>query len=317
MTISDQNHAVYSRSDVDKLKEKLYPKKNISNIPPSFFVERTQQAVQFTGLTEGTVLKLAEKWGGVKKVLFVQDSVSVVITTDDDRSSPPKKNKRKNKVRRRRRRKTSFAPFDIKTLLLKEEDINDIKIVTRRINAYIRAYIKYYWPPKEVGVFRVSPGHAMIRSLEKETEGLHGSAMRRALTKRSKNVNDLNAHLLAAVIKKSLRELSTPAIPAVLYKQFIDVADTDKDKQKEAVKELIAKMSPEHRKLIARIMVFLRKMIDHKDTTNMNAYNLAVVIAPNILVAPEEYSLMQQLQDSEPANEVITLMIVQANRLFH
>ena len=89
-----------------------------------------------------------------------------------------------------------------------------------------------------------------------------------------------SAHTAADMLKYLLRRLREPLIPFVLYDEAIAAG---KGKDPEAVSAVVKKLEGPSRDALMYLCNFLKQLCEHEKVTRMNASNLAIVFAPNII----------------------------------
>ena len=121
----------------------------------------------------------------------------------------------------------------------------------------------------------------------------------------SANINELSIHLsqgnfsvlqdlaekphdIANFLKQILRELAEPICPFNLYPKFRDMIITDSREDKlNELAEYLMLMPLLNRNTLLFIVRFFRKVAVYEDKNKMTAYNLAVVITPNVFRSKE------------------------------
>ena len=95
-------------------------------------------------------------------------------------------------------------------------------------------------------------------------------------------------HDIANFLKQILRELAEPICPFNLYSKFRDMEKTDSREEKlNELAEYLLMMPLLNRTTLLYIVSFFRKVATYEDQNKMTAYNLAVVITPNIFRSKE------------------------------
>ena len=92
-------------------------------------------------------------------------------------------------------------------------------------------------------------------------------------------------HVPASLLKLWLRELCDPLVPTELYNDCVACA-----KDPDACVRMIARLPTYHRRVVLFVISFLQLFLDEKiaTVTKMNAANLALVMAPNLLRCDSE-----------------------------
>eukprot|EP00736_Rhodelphis_marinus_P009189 Rmarinus@m.6418 len=125
----------------------------------------------------------------------------------------------------------------------------------------------------EEGLFRLSGSRATVNELvhQFDTEG-------------AVSLNGIDVHAVAGVYKQYLRDLPEPLIPYEEYDQFIKCAGLLPDPEEaEELGALISHLPIEHYTFFMSMIQFLLKVIQRAEVTKMDAKNVSIVIAPNIL----------------------------------
>ena len=95
-------------------------------------------------------------------------------------------------------------------------------------------------------------------------------------------------HDIANFLKQILRELAEPICPFNLYPKVRDMIITDSREDKlNELAEYLMLMPLLNRNTLLFIVRFFRKVAVYEDKNKMTAYNLAVVITPNVFRSKE------------------------------
>jgi hypothetical protein len=132
--------------------------------------------------------------------------------------------------------------------------------------------IRYHNGFKTEGLFRISPGVTDLDALRNDINaGIY-------------NIDVLDAHVPAAMLKEWLRELPDPLIPRELYEGCINIARCE-TQNIESYIEIIAKTDEANRNVIIELIEFIKEMAkpEHEEHTKMGLKNLAIVFAPSFL----------------------------------
>ncbi len=207
-------------------------------------------------------------------------------------------------------------PPSLESMNLTKIQGRELQLASERMEAFIHAYKCYYWPPKAKGVFRVSSGVLELNALEKQVSKLSPPELKLLLHDKFQKANGLGEHLLAGIIKKTLRDLSTPAIPSKLYNDCLSIANTSENGRMDKLNKFFLMMPPVHKRLIGSLMTFLKEIANYEKVTSMDIHNLAIVIAPNILIPPKGTPLIALLEDLNRSSNVVETMATYANDLY-
>jgi hypothetical protein len=129
-------------------------------------------------------------------------------------------------------------------------------------------------------------------------------------------LNDVND--TAGVFKQYLRSLPEPLIPFAHYKAFLQVCVQyqARDPQRIVeVKKLIDQLPRVNTHLLSYLMFFLNALIKNEEFTKMNANNLAIVFAPNLL-RPEVETSESMLTEMPTCIGITAFMISEAQLIF-
>eukprot|EP01103_Thecamoeba_quadrilineata_P014133 TRINITY_DN4120_c0_g1_i1.p1 TRINITY_DN4120_c0_g1~~TRINITY_DN4120_c0_g1_i1.p1 ORF type:complete len:779 (+),score=158.69 TRINITY_DN4120_c0_g1_i1:42-2378(+) len=98
------------------------------------------------------------------------------------------------------------------------------------------------------------------------------------------DLSEVESHVLANLLKQFLRDLPVPLIPPELKNSFLTaLVQPSQKEQIEALREALEQLHPAHWNLLEAVMKFLDRVSQHQEVNKMNASNLAVVLAPNIM----------------------------------
>lgn len=99
-----------------------------------------------------------------------------------------------------------------------------------------------------------------------------------------------DVHAVSSVVKMYFRELPIPILTFDLFDRFMDIGkcgicfgDVQKISQ---IAGIIGDLPPPNYKTLRYLIIHLKRMAEHSKQTNMNARNLAIVWAPNLLKTP-------------------------------
>eukprot|EP01104_Vermistella_antarctica_P006579 TRINITY_DN1728_c0_g1_i3.p1 TRINITY_DN1728_c0_g1~~TRINITY_DN1728_c0_g1_i3.p1 ORF type:complete len:1033 (-),score=285.24 TRINITY_DN1728_c0_g1_i3:852-3857(-) len=156
------------------------------------------------------------------------------------------------------------------------------------------------------GIFRVSAGKDMVDDLRVSID--QGKEI---------DFEDLNdPHAISNLFKLWLRQLPEPLLTFKLYTEFIAASKIVDDGQKLIeVQRLMAALPLPNRKAFQVVINLCTKVDAYQDVNKMNATNLAIVIAPNILYA-EELNPITMVQDMAHANGIFVTMVKNADSIF-
>jgi hypothetical protein len=127
---------------------------------------------------------------------------------------------------------------------------------------------------KREGLFRINGERAKIKALD-----IHLSLGDYSVLKRYGDCPNEVANYL----KEILRELAEPLCPPDKYEQFRDIPKGLSPEQKlEKIVDLMYGMPELNRTSILYLARFFNKVVEFSEYNKMNAYNVSVIITPNI-----------------------------------
>ncbi|KAK1236295.1 hypothetical protein PQX77_000456 [Marasmius sp. AFHP31] len=180
-----------------------------------------------------------------------------------------------------------------------------------RVVKDVVTYIRESGGIHEEGIFRRSPSSAMLKSVME--------AYDRGNVVSLDTFND--PHLAAVLLKKYLRDLPEPIFPESLYpvirrcppptkaNGLADAADVDEGDPVTYVREVLLKeLKPCVYILLSVVLQILHETSLHSASNRMDAYNLAVVITPNLVKGsnPIRDVLICAVQGGPPGTSPVT-----------
>ncbi|XP_076456710.1 rho GTPase-activating protein 18-like [Babylonia areolata] len=126
---------------------------------------------------------------------------------------------------------------------------------------------------------------------------------------------DVMPHDSAALLKQFLRELPVPILSYQYLEAFSQVEHINKKlEQLKALNLLILLLPTEHQDLLKRLLEFLGNIVSHAHINKMGLSNVAMIMAPNLFVAPASKGKMKttgQLELTKAANtsSVVAMLI--------
>ncbi|KAM9986156.1 hypothetical protein ACTFIZ_004413 [Dictyostelium cf. discoideum] len=158
---------------------------------------------------------------------------------------------------------------------------------------------------KTEGLFRVAGNSSEIEDLMKSIL-LYGSDI----------PSNCCYHVVSNMLKKFLRQLSTPVFTFKYHNDFIQTMKLNNDEERiKAIKEILKLIPPVNQLLIKELMKFLVKVTSFSNVNMMHAHNLGLMFGPNMLKAPSE-SEMNAISMLDAGNQVITLLIENYNLFY-
>jgi hypothetical protein len=156
------------------------------------------------------------------------------------------------------------------------------------------------------GIFRIVGSSDVIAKLKDDFENL-----------KEVDMQDIDPHDAAGLLKMYVRELSEPLIPFSHYAPFLDVAAGRFHifEEVEQYKILIASIPADRRRVLRFMFEFLFDVTQHSKNNRMVPSSLAVVFAPNLLRS-ENDSPQSALLNSPNAIRVVGTLIESFRRIF-
>lgn len=121
-------------------------------------------------------------------------------------------------------------------------------------------------------------------------------------------------HVVAGAIKLYLRELPEPLFTFSLYVAFLDLDPKD-DGFVPALANLIARLPPINHEMLRLISRICAKVCAASDTSRMDANNLSVVFAPNVLYPPDPTAL-ESFDSALRINDIFRALITDSSVIF-
>ncbi|KAL4630821.1 rho GTPase-activating protein 20-like [Arapaima gigas] len=165
-------------------------------------------------------------------------------------------------------------------------------------------YLLYHEGPKTKGIFRRSANAKTCKELKERLNS--GDAV---------EVEGESVFVAASVITDFLRNVPGSVLSTELYEKWMEVLEVDRqDEKNEAIKGLLDQLPEANVTLLRHLFGLLHHIQENSEENQMNAVNLALCIAPNMLwlpspAGPEEESrstrkvaiLIQTLIENTPA----------------
>jgi hypothetical protein len=161
--------------------------------------------------------------------------------------------------------------YSLSKLMEIERSSNPSAKVPQLFTALVEG-IKYHNGFKTEGIFRISPGVTDLDALRNDiNSGIY-------------NIDVIDAHVPAALLKEWLRQLPEPLIPMSLYEDCINLGRND-TQTVESYVEILSKTDDCNRNVIFELLEFIKEMAkpEYEEHTKMGLKNLAIVFAPSFL----------------------------------
>ncbi|ELR12986.1 RhoGAP domain containing protein [Acanthamoeba castellanii str. Neff] len=190
----------------------------------------------------------------------------------------------------------------------KREETNlGIPIVVHRILTYLDSVLEVQ------GIFRLSGGAESVRNLKKAfdtSKDLWNVAL--------PDFTSSGPHAVASLLKLFMKELPEPLVPNDFYKLFLDLQKErchDATARLRDLRELIFKMPPAHRAMLAELAGLLRRIANMSKVNQMTPKNLAICLAPNIFRS-NDLNLLESMTDAPYLLSMMKTFITQHPYLF-
>ncbi|XP_068673991.1 rho GTPase-activating protein 44-like isoform X2 [Montipora foliosa] len=133
------------------------------------------------------------------------------------------------------------------------------------------------------GLFRLAGSAVKIRKLTAEFDA--------GLVDLGEFENDV--HIVTGALKQYLRELPEPLMTFTLYNDWIQAHSIqDNGARLQAYWSIVDKMPPLYKANLRYLIKFLGKVSKNSEVNKMNASNIAIVIAPNIIWSAEDQGVV-------------------------
>lgn len=157
------------------------------------------------------------------------------------------------------------------------------------------------------GLFRIPGGSKHVDDLKEKFDKGEGVDL---------DPDEVDPHELASLLKQFLRELPEPLFAYDLYYPLINTqSNRDDESRLECMKILLESLPKENLKVAGHVCRFLRRVADNAEFNRMNAENLAMVFAPNVLRPKTEVASTIHVEYKEARN-TFEDMVRNAGRLF-
>lgn len=127
-----------------------------------------------------------------------------------------------------------------------------------------------------------------------------------------------NVHTVACALKKYFRDMvaSNPLIPASFYDQMLTIPkSTSQAEQVEAYRAIVAALPLPRRLTLTFLFRFLFD-VTKRETSKMNAHNLAIVFSPNIMSPIGGPTVEHTLRTNSDQNKTISTLISLTEEVF-
>jgi hypothetical protein len=162
----------------------------------------------------------------------------------------------------------------------------------------------------EEGIFRLPGSNSELQELKEMLND--GKLM---------HMSDYSIHTVASLIKLYFRELPVPLCTYECFDMFMLANGVPiPENRLECLKKVLNFMPGPNLALFAELCLFLNEVSNHSKTNKMNAQNLSIVFAPNLLVSDKNktggnhFAVLKELAN---AQDVITTFIQHADFFFN
>lgn len=156
------------------------------------------------------------------------------------------------------------------------------------------------------GIFRVSAG---VNQVQEVISLINKGGLEEL------NLQKLNPHTSAALLKMFFRELPDPVFTFALWDPLIESTKISNEEERfSKISQLLKSLPPENYRLLKYLFTFLREVEAKSAVNRMTATNLGIVIGPNIL-RPEVETIETSLS-SPQVNRVVEDAITNFDSVF-
>lgn len=138
------------------------------------------------------------------------------------------------------------------------------------------------------GIFRVSPEASAVVDLARQFES--GDLRVPA---------DTSPHVPAALLKKWMRELTSPIMPDQLYEACVDLGRQTACPGRERLQSVIGQMPVHHARLMTAVLHLVQQFAAHEAENRMSVKNLCIVLVPSVLRCPENADPIQVMKNAQ------------------
>ena len=158
----------------------------------------------------------------------------------------------------------------------------------------------------EQGIFRV-PGEGELVKKLKEAFNKEASLPDTDFTRLA--LKKAHVSEVASLFKLFFREMPDSLLTHELYDCFISVYGMPPEHRPHVLSRVVCLLEPERLRILEILLIFLRELAKASDKTLMNAHNLAIVFAPNILRSGTD-NPGQVITDAKATLEIVHLLLI-------
>uniref|UniRef100_A0A7S1KQY4 Rho-GAP domain-containing protein n=1 Tax=Percolomonas cosmopolitus TaxID=63605 RepID=A0A7S1KQY4_9EUKA len=180
----------------------------------------------------------------------------------------------------------------LEEVMSRPEETHDIPIVVEQIIEYIEDNLD------TEGIFRIPASTSKLNAYIKRADlgmPLHLE-------------NEHIPHTVCGLLKKYLRMLPDSLLTHGLYNEFVDLMHVSDEDRFILIEELFLQLPLHHQKLLLRILLLMRRVVEHSEINKMNQNNTVVVFAPNLLYIEDENPL--RVAQSTPQIVYVTNLLL-------
>lgn len=123
-----------------------------------------------------------------------------------------------------------------------------------------------------------------------------------------------DVHVIASTLKSYLRELPEPLLTYKLYNEWMSLLNCPEEHRLKLLQEILKKLPVANRDNLIYLMRFLARLTKHPEN-KMNASNIAIVIAPNLLWNSDQEKNMH-MSNCTTINLIVEMFINRVDGLF-
>lgn len=126
-------------------------------------------------------------------------------------------------------------------------------------------------------------------------------------------------HVIAALLKSYLRSLPDPLLTYALYPRFVEVAAMSPgDTTKAEIVKILGQLPQANYDNLRYLVSFLNRFSKQLNRTRMTTQNIAIVISPNLLWAPESMgaSYAEQVNSTAAVNTIVEQLVSEYTYFF-
>lgn len=121
-----------------------------------------------------------------------------------------------------------------------------------------------------------------------------------------------DVHVIASVLKSYLRDLPDPLLTYNLYNEFVAASQRPTEAQrKNAILNAINKLPEGHYYNLRYLTCFLHRLASNSDRNKMSTQNIAIVMSPNLLWAPNQgdADYAQKVNSTTSVNSIVEMLV--------